>query len=105
MAGPDKRKPRVKPPEPTHPLQAPERGPAFKENPMRVRMTQIIQLNRARRQKLQALRLDPANATRLSELSELEDKLFNDVVEELVDLNRDVQEAKVTAQRAGRVIR
>lgn len=72
---------------------------------MRVRMNQIIQLNRSRRQKLQALRLDPTNAKLIEDLSDLEDKLFNDLVDELMDLNRDVQDAKVTAQRAGRFLR
>lgn len=72
---------------------------------MRVRMTQIIQLNRARRHKQQAMKLDPTNTTLIEELSELEDKLFNDIVEELLDLYRDVQDAKSTAQRAGRIFR
>ena len=72
---------------------------------MRARITKIIHLNRSRRHKLQALQLDPTNTKLIEELSELEDTLFNDLVEELVDLNRDVQDAKSTAQRAGRFLR
>lgn len=72
---------------------------------MRVRMTQIIQLNRTRRHKRQALKLDPTNAQLIADLDELEDKLFNDVIDELTDLNRDVADAKNAAQRAGRLFR
>lgn len=83
-------------------MQAPERGPAFKENHMRVRMSQIIHLNRARRQKLQALKMEPDNTDLRCELQDLEDKLFNDIVEELLELYRDAADAKSAAQRAGR---
>jgi len=69
---------------------------------MRVRMNQIIAFNRDRRHKEQKLKADPGNAEIAADLSEINSRLINLLVEEMLDLNRDVLEAKTLAQRAGR---
>ncbi len=69
---------------------------------MRIRMNDIIHLNRSRRQMRQALKLNPTNTQLIEEIGEITDKLFNELVEIMIDLNRDVSYAKNTAQRAKR---